>query len=176
VQIHVTIHAHTLSCSLAQRDNPSPFHRARVPIHMQAEDAREDASRLADHALAMTVAAVERGSRMQRRQACFTFSNVSPMTEQWCVLRSAKECVLRLMSSASPPLPPQASILSTYEVLKTDLRADFIAELDVSLAEARARHHPCCAPSSTLAALLFRSACGGAQCWCKKQPCARGRL
>jgi hypothetical protein len=59
VQIHVTIHTHTLSCSLALCDNPSPFRRARVPIHMKAEDAREDPSRFADHPPAMTVAAVE---------------------------------------------------------------------------------------------------------------------
>jgi hypothetical protein len=34
-----------------------------------------------------------------------------------------------------PPYPPQASILSSFEVLKTDLRADFIAKLDVSLTQ-----------------------------------------
>jgi hypothetical protein len=37
-----------------------------------------------------------RDSGMQRRQARFTLSNVSPVAEKW---RSAKECELRLMSS-----------------------------------------------------------------------------
>jgi hypothetical protein len=171
VQIHVTIHIHTLSCSLALRDNHSPFHGAHVPIHVQAEDARREASRLAGHPPAMTVDAVEEALE------CRTFlSNVSPVAEQWCVSRSGKEWVLCLMSSTiyfapspvpplphlcPPPLPPRRQY-SAFEVLKTNLRTDFIASLDVSLTEARARHHRCCAPSSKLTVLLFRVACGGA--------------